>query len=99
MDDKELFIRHCPCCGGQAYMLINRMGESGCLYIECSDCGLGTPEMLYDLQPPAPGQLPRPYTEARRDAITLWNRRTVLQPVETPRRRRCAQLEVSQRLN
>lgn len=87
------FLKPCPCCGGQAFLLINRLGFDGCMYVECSDCGLGTPELLYDLTPPTSGQVPRPYAQAYHDVTCIWNRRTILQPVPTTRRRRSAPLE------
>lgn len=84
-------MKPCPCCGAQPFLFIQRNGLDGVMYIECSECGIGTPEVCYDLT--GTSKPPRPYSTAMHDVVTIWNRRTVIQAVDTPRRRRRAELE------
>lgn len=75
-------LRLCPCCKGQPVALVQREGNAYTVRVECSDCHLATPGIIYARA--------RTYNEARRvvdlgaaidlrrareEAAAIWNRR------------------------
>ena len=72
----------CPCCGGQAVALVQRAGRDFTVRVECSDCHIATPGIVYAR---AGGYLAKGHCidlglaldlrQAREEAAALWNRR------------------------
>ena len=75
----------CPCCGAQAFLFENQLYSNiKSAYVECSDCGVGTPEISYDQDDQAA------IFRVRSDLRKIWNRRQQLVPIVTTAPRRCS---------
>lgn len=40
-------LLRCPCCGGQPVVLVQRQGADYTVRVECSDCHVSTPGIVY----------------------------------------------------
>lgn len=71
MEEKTIYLKNCPCCGGDAELQKSIRPDGGCHYhvvfIKCTKCGMQTRELISD------GYYGEWHTPE--EAAELWNRR------------------------
>lgn len=86
IDGKEVEIKKCPCCGGEAELKSSIEEEScghgdTCLavisYIKCPTCGLQTPILEFEEYMMGYPGAERKLEELVKISLETWNRRTL----------------------
>lgn len=78
----EFVLKRCPCCDGRPVLIVEREGFDAVVRVECTECMIATPSVVYQPRSRAEQQRNRlvtgwlpDLTAARQHVSEIWNKR------------------------